>query len=46
MPAILQTHPVTAERIAEARARARQLPQTKHADSAGYGLAKARLEVL
>ena len=26
--------------------RARQLPPTKHADSVGYGLAKARLEVL
>jgi predicted Zn-dependent protease len=37
---------VTSERIAEARARARQLPPTKHADSVGYGLAKARLEVL
>ncbi len=46
VPAILQTHPVTSERVAEARARARQLPQTTHEDSAGYGLAKARLMVL
>jgi predicted Zn-dependent protease len=46
VPAILQSHPVTSERIAEARARARQLPPTKHADSAAYGLAKARLQVL
>jgi predicted Zn-dependent protease len=46
VPAILQTHPVTSERVAEARARARQLPQTTHEDSAGYGLAKARLLVL
>ena len=46
VPALLQSHPVTSERIAEARARARQLPQTKRADSVAYGLAKARLQVL
>jgi predicted Zn-dependent protease len=46
VPAILQTHPVTTERVGEARARARQLPQTTHADSVGYALAKARLQVL
>jgi predicted Zn-dependent protease len=46
IPALLQSHPVTTERIAEARARARQLPQTKHPDSAGYGLARARMQVL
>jgi len=46
VPALLQSHPVTTERIAEARARARQLPQTKHQDSAGYGLARARMQVL
>jgi predicted Zn-dependent protease len=46
VPAILQTHPVTTERVGEARARARQLPQTAHTDSAGYVLAKARLQVL
>lgn len=46
VPAILQTHPVTSERVAEARARARQLPKVEHADSPGYALAKARLEVL
>lgn len=46
MPAILQTHPVTTERVAEARDRARQLPQTTHVDSVGYGLAKARVQVL
>lgn len=46
VPELLQSHPVTTERIAEARARARQLPQTKHADSVAYGLAKARMEVL
>ncbi len=46
LPVLLQTHPLTTDRIAEARARARQLPQVKHEDSAGYGLAKARLRAL
>jgi predicted Zn-dependent protease len=46
VPELLQTHPVTSDRIAEARDRARQLPQTTHADSVAYGLAKARLQVL
>jgi predicted Zn-dependent protease len=46
VPAILQTHPVTTERIAEARERARQLPKVEHQDSTGYALAKVRLQVL
>jgi predicted Zn-dependent protease len=46
VPAILQTHPVTSERVGEARARARQLPTATRSDSAGYILAKARLQVL
>ncbi|HET8697274.1 MAG TPA: M48 family metalloprotease [Gammaproteobacteria bacterium] len=46
VPAILQTHPVTTERVAEARERARQLPQVDHKDSTGYALAKVRLQVL
>jgi predicted Zn-dependent protease len=46
VPAILQTHPVTTERVGEARARARQLPTATHADSTGYVLAKARVQVL
>jgi predicted Zn-dependent protease len=46
MPAILQTHPVSNERTAEARARARQLPTVEHQDSPAYALAKARLQVL
>jgi predicted Zn-dependent protease len=46
MPALLQTHPVTTERIAEARGRARQLPPAKPIDSVSYRLAKARLRVL
>src|SRR5882672_10406494 len=44
VPELLQSHPVTSDRIAEGRERARQLPQTKHDDSVGYGLAKARLQ--
>ena len=46
MPEILQTHPVTSARIAEARSRARQLPARRVEDSLSYGLAKARIEVL
>jgi predicted Zn-dependent protease len=43
---MLQTHPVSTGRIAEARARARQLPRVSHEDTPQYGLAKARLQVL
>jgi predicted Zn-dependent protease len=43
IPAILQTHPVTTERIAEARERTRLLPAASPTDSMGYGVAKARL---
>jgi predicted Zn-dependent protease len=46
IPEMLQTHPVTSSRIAEARARARQLPHVHPASSTSYGLAKARMEVL
>ncbi len=46
MPAILQTHPVTSERIAEARERARQLPVVEVESSIGYEVIRARLEVL
>ncbi|WP_428097483.1 beta-barrel assembly-enhancing protease [Candidatus Rariloculus sp.] len=46
VPQMLQTHPVTGSRIAEARGRARQLPQREHIDSRGYSLAKARIMVL
>jgi len=46
VPEILLTHPVSAERVAEARGRARQLPPTTHTDSPNYALAKARLRVL
>src|SRR5690606_3106692 len=46
VPAILQTHPVTSARIAEARDRARRLPQNRPENSISYELAKARVEVL
>ncbi len=46
VPQMLQDHPVTTERIAEARARARQLPPAHPADSVSYGLMKARIEVM
>jgi predicted Zn-dependent protease len=45
IPAILQTHPVTSERIADARDRARQRPGHQPVDSMGYGTARARLTV-
>jgi predicted Zn-dependent protease len=46
VPELLQTHPVSTERVAEARSRARQLPATANTDSGGYGLARARLQAL
>ena len=46
VPAILQTHPVTTERIADARDRARQLPSVEVEDSPSYSLIKARLRAL
>jgi predicted Zn-dependent protease len=46
IPAILQTHPVTTARVAEARDRARQLPATTHTSSLTYSLTKARLIAL
>lgn len=46
IPEMLQTHPVTAVRIAEARDRARRLPQNRAENSLEYGLTKARIEVL
>ncbi|NIW23084.1 MAG: M48 family metalloprotease [Gammaproteobacteria bacterium] len=43
VPAILQTHPVSIDRIAEARERTRLLPVANPTDSMSYGLAKSRL---
>ncbi len=46
IPAILQTHPVTTERIADARDRVRNLPRVEVKDSPSYSLIKARLDAL
>jgi beta-barrel assembly-enhancing protease len=46
VPALLQTHPVTSERVAEARGRARQLPSMAHTSSPTYALTKTRLIAL
>jgi predicted Zn-dependent protease len=46
VPAILQTHPVTTARIADARDRARQLPTVEVENSPSYSLVKARLHAL
>jgi predicted Zn-dependent protease len=46
VPELLQTHPVSTDRVAEARSRARQLPTVVRADSTAYELAKARLQVM
>jgi predicted Zn-dependent protease len=45
-PEFLRTHPVTVNRIAEARERLPKGPRTDVPDAAGYGLARARLTVL
>ncbi len=44
-PAFLMTHPVTTDRIAEARNRARTYPQIRSSDSISYGIAKIRTTV-
>jgi predicted Zn-dependent protease len=46
VPAILQNHPLTTERTAEARSRARTMPAVTHTDSVNYALTKARIQVL
>jgi predicted Zn-dependent protease len=45
-PEFLLTHPVSADRMAESRARARQLPAVDVVDSNGYELARARIRLL
>jgi predicted Zn-dependent protease len=46
VPELLQTHPVTSDRVAEARDRARQLPALSPTSSLTYTLTKARLVAL
>jgi predicted Zn-dependent protease len=46
IPAMLIDHPVTSDRIAEARARAAQLPPRKSKDSQSYELIRERVRVL
>jgi len=46
VPQFLQTHPVTSERIAGSRNRARQLPTVDAHNTLGYELAKTRLTAL
>ena len=45
-PEFLRTHPVTVNRIAEARERVASLPHTDVPDAIGYRLTRARLAVL
>ena len=45
MPEFLRTHPVTTQRIAEARNRAREYPRRPGNDSVNYGIARARMKV-
>jgi beta-barrel assembly-enhancing protease len=46
VPEILQTHPVTSNRIAESRNRAAQYPRPKTKDSLSYELIRERMRVL
>jgi predicted Zn-dependent protease len=46
IPAFLQTHPVTTERMADARDRVRQLPSVEVNDSRSYSIIKARMRAL
>ena len=45
VPEFLLTHPVTSNRIAEARERAEQYPPARPVDTVGYTLARERLRV-
>ncbi len=44
-PEFLRTHPVTTDRIAEARNRARNYSQVRSADTTSYGISRARIIV-
>lgn len=45
-PEFLLTHPVSADRMAEARSRARQYGDVDRPDSSGYSIARARIRLL
>jgi predicted Zn-dependent protease len=45
VPEFLRTHPVTTQRIAEARNRARDYPRRPDNNSINYGIARARMKV-
>ncbi len=44
-PEFLRTHPVTTDRVAEARNRAQAYPRRQRDDSTGYGITRARIIV-
>jgi predicted Zn-dependent protease len=46
IPEFLRTHPVTTNRIAEARARAERYPKRRYQESVSFYLARARMQVL
>jgi len=45
-PEFLLTHPVSTDRMAETRARAKNYPKVEVTDSSGYSLARARVKLL
>jgi predicted Zn-dependent protease len=45
-PEFLLTHPLSSDRMAEARGRARQYPAVDRQDSSGYSIARARIRLL
>ena len=46
IPAIVRSHPMSSERVAESKARAAQYPPKQAVDSIGYKLVRERLRVL
>jgi len=46
LPAIVLSHPVTSDRIAEARSRVAELPARSVSDSVSYSIARERIRVL
>lgn len=46
VPALLQSHPVTSDRIAESRERAGQYPRTRQPESLSYAFARERVRIV